>query len=245
MPGETLITDAAPAAAAPAAASAAAPAPEAGGAAAPAGQADSQAAAPAAGAAPAGGAEGGEEGKQNDGKTDEQKAADEAAAKAAEEAAAKTGAPEKYEPFTAPEGATLDAGVITAFEEAARELDLPQDKAQQLIDKMAPAMAARQAEQMEQMRTDWAAQSTSDKEFGGDKLQENLGYARKALDTFATPELKTILDQTGMGNHPELVRFMVRAGKAISEDKIVTGGAPATANRTAAEVLYGGTAAKK
>jgi hypothetical protein len=237
MPGETLITDAAPAAVAPAAASAAAPAPEASGAAAPAGQADSQAAAPAASAAPAGGAEGGEEGKQNDGKTDEQKAA--------EEAAAKTGAPEKYEPFTAPEGAALDAGVITAFEEAARELDLPQDKAQQLIDKMAPAMAARQAEQMEQLRTDWAAQSTSDKEFGGDKLQENLGYARKALDTFATPELKTILDQTGMGNHPELVRFMVRAGKAISEDKIVTGGAPATANRTAAEVLYGGTAAKK
>jgi hypothetical protein len=134
---------------------------------------------------------------------------------------------------------------MTQFEEAARELNLPQDKAQQLIDKMAPVMAKQQAEQVEQLRTDWAAQSSSDKEFGGEKLQENLAHARKALDTFATPELKTILNETGLGNHPELVRFMVRAGKAISPDGIVIGNATPNANRSAAEVLYGGTASKK
>jgi hypothetical protein len=178
-------------------------------------------------------------------KTPEQIAADQAAAKAAEEAAAKTGAPEKYEPFTAPEGSTLDAAVMTEFETAARELNLPQDAAQKLIDKMAPVMAKQQSAQLEQLRTDWAAASTSDKEFGGDKLAENLGFARKAIDTFGTPELKTMLDQTGLGNHPDVVRFMVRAGKAISEDRIVTGGAPASANRSAAEVLYGSAASKK
>jgi hypothetical protein len=181
--------------------------------------------------------EGGEAGA----KTPEQIAADEAAARAAEEAAAaKAGAPEKYEPFKAPEGTALDPAIATKFEETARALNLPQDKAQQLIDQMAPVMAQQHAQQMEQLRADWKEQSSADKEFGGDKLPENLGYARKALDTFATPELKTILNETGLGNHPELVRFMVRAGKAISEDKIVMGGAPASANRSAAEVLYGG-----
>jgi hypothetical protein len=243
MSDGTLITEAAPAAATPAAAAApAAPA------------AASEPGAPAAGA-PGETAQGGandanspvgKTGEEGDGaKTPEQIAADEAAAKAAEEAAAKTGAPEKYEPFTAPEGTALDAAVMTEFETAARELNLPQDAAQKLIDKMAPVMAKQQTAQLEQLRTDWAAASTSDKEFGGDKLTENLGFARKAMDTFGTLELKTMMNETGLGNHPDVVRFMVRAGKAISEDKIVTGGAPASANRSAAEVLYGGTASKK
>lgn len=233
MSDGTLITETAPAApATPAAAAPAAGTPPADSAPA-ASQVDGQ---PAAAGTPAGQAADGNAGE----KTPEQQAADAAAAKAAEEAAAKAaGAPEKYEAFTAPEGTALDATVMTEFETAARELNLPQDAAQKLIDKMAPVMAKQQTAQLEQMRTDWAAASTSDKEFGGDKLPENLGFARKALDTFATPELKTILNDTGLGNHPELVRFMVRAGKAISEDRIVTGGAPASANRSAAEVLYG------
>lgn len=237
MSDGTLTTDTAPAAAAAPATPAAAPAAPAAatlatGAASPDGApADGQAA--AAGAPPAGAADGNPAGE----KTPEQKAADEAAA--AEAAAKNAGAPEKYEAFTAPEGTALDAAVMTEFETAARELNLPQDAAQKLIDKMAPVMAKQQTAQLEQLRTDWAAASTSDKEFGGEKLAENLGFARKAIDTFGTPELKTMLNQTGLGNHPDVVRFMVRAGKAISEDRIVTGGAPASANRSAAEVLYG------
>ena len=240
MPGETLITDAAPAApaAAPAAAAPAAGAPATFDAA--TGKPVDDGAAPGASAAPAGG-EGGDANQPGE-KTPEQKAADEAAAA---EAAKAAGAPEKYEPFVAPEGTAIDATVLTQFEEAARELNLPQDKAQQLIDKMAPAMAQQQAAQMAQLSQDWQAAATADKEYGGDKLAENLAYATKAVDTFASPELKTMLRDTGLGNHPELVRFMVRAGKAISEDKIVTGGAPASANRSAAEVLYGDSAKKK
>jgi hypothetical protein len=243
MPGETLITDAAPAATATAT---------------PAAAAAAAATTTTTSATTTTGGTGGETtqttsttgegtGESNgDGtKTPEQIAADEAAAKAAEEAAAAAGAPEKYEPFVAPEGTALDVTVMTQFEEVARELNLPQDKAQQLIDKMAPTMAKQQAAQMEQLSQEWQTAASTDKEYGGDKLAENLGYATKAVDTFASPELKTMLRETGLGNHPELVRFMVRAGKAISEDKIVTGGAPASANRSAAEVLYGGTASKK
>jgi hypothetical protein len=245
----TLMTEAAaaaPATAAPAAPAAAAPAAGGAPAAPEAGQTDASAAAgaPAAGAPAAGdaGAAGGETGQPGE-KTDDQKAADEAAAKAAEEAAKAAGAPEKYEPFKAPEGAALDAEVITQFEQAARELNLPQDKAQQLIDKMAPVIAQQQIQQVEKFRTEWHAQSTADKEFGGDKLAENLGYANKALTAFASDDLKTFLKDSALGNHPEFVRFMVRAGKAMSEDKIVIGGAT-TAPRTAAEVLYGGGAKK-
>lgn len=146
------------------------------------------------------------------------------------------GAPENYE-FKAPEGVTFDDTVIGAFSEIARELDLPQDKAQKVLDKMAPVMAERQAEQIQIARTEWANAAKSDKEFGGEKLAENLGTAKKALDAFATPELRTLLEESGLGNHPEVIRVFYRAGKAISEDRFVSGQSGKT-NQNDARRLY-------
>lgn len=132
------------------------------------------------------------------------------------------GAPESYE-FKAPEGVQFDDTVIGAFSEVAKELNLPQDQAQKVLDKVAPVIQARQLEQFETARTEWAETAKADKEFGGEKLAENLGVAKKALDAFATPELRTLLDQSGLGNHPEVIRMFYRAGKAISEDRFVSG----------------------
>ena len=42
---------------------------------------------------------------------------------------------------------------------------------------------------------------------------------------FATPELKKALNETGFGNHPELVRLFVKIGKSLSEDSFTTKGA--------------------
>lgn len=146
------------------------------------------------------------------------------------------GAPESYE-FKAPEGVTIDNTVIGAFSEVAKELNLPQDQAQKVLDKMAPVIAARQAEQFQAARTEWAEAAKTDKEFGGDKLAENLGTAKKALDALATPELRTLLEESGLGNHPEVIRVFYRAGKAISEDRFVAGQAGKT-NQGDARRLY-------
>ncbi|WP_334157917.1 hypothetical protein [Oryzomicrobium sp.] len=146
------------------------------------------------------------------------------------------GAPEKYE-FAAPEGREFDPKVIEAYSEVAKELNLTQDAAQKLLDKVAPTLEARQQEQFQAIRTKWGDDAKTDKEFGGDKLTESLGVARTALDKFGTPELRTLLNESGLGNHPEVIRFMVRAGKAISEDTFVDGRAPAR-QRDAASVLY-------
>lgn len=146
------------------------------------------------------------------------------------------GAPESYE-FKAPEGTQFDDAVIGAFSEVAKELNLPQDQAQKVLDKMAPVIAARQAEQFQAARTEWAEAAKTDKEFGGEKLTENLGTAKKALDALATPELRTLLEESGLGNHPEVIRVFYRAGKAISEDRFVAGQAGNT-NQGDARRLY-------
>ncbi len=147
------------------------------------------------------------------------------------------GAPEKYE-FKAPEGTAYDPSVLESFAAAAKEANLSQEAAQKLVEKMAPAIAARQDDQVKAIRKEWQDASTADKEFGGEKLAENLGVARKALDAFGSPELRTLLDNTGLGNHPEVLRFMFRAGKAISEDKFVGGNARGTGASNPAAVLY-------
>ena len=131
-------------------------------------------------------------------------------------------APESYD-FVAPEGSVYDPKVISEFSVVAKELNLSQEKAQSVLEKMAPAIKAQHMEQLESLKTEWLASAKSDKEFGGEKLSENLGYAKKAMDAFASPELRSLLEESGLGNHPELIRAFVKAGKAISEDTFVGG----------------------
>ena len=149
----------------------------------------------------------------------------------------KPGAPEKYE-FKAPEGQEFSSEVLGKFSEAAKDLNLPQEAAQKLLDKIAPAFAERQANALEAARVQWESDAKADKEFGGDKLDENLAVAKKALDQFGTPELRTLLNESGLGNHPEIIRVLYRAGKAISEDRIVTGGGGQSAPQSVAQRMY-------
>lgn len=137
-------------------------------------------------------------------------------------------APESYS-FTAPEGQEYDSGVIEAFSSVAKELNLTQDAASKILETVAPVMAARHAELVENQKTEWMNASKADKEFGGDRLNENLAVAAKALDMFGTPELKTLLNESGLGNHPEIIRAFLRAGKAVSDDSIVNAGSGNTA----------------
>ena len=174
------------------------------------------------------------------------KAAEPTDGKPAAEAETKPqGAPEKYE-FKAAEGRTFDPEVMEAYSTVARELNLSQEAAQRVLDAMAPKVAERQQAQIEAVRKEWVSTSKGDKEFGGDKLAENLGVAKKALDTFGTAELRTLLNASDLGDHPEVIRFMYRAGKAISEDRFV-GGAPAQGKGNPktftdfADVLYSNT----
>ena len=149
------------------------------------------------------------------------------------------GAPESYAEFSIPAEVDWDDSGKTAFADFAKSQNLSQEAAQSLINAMAPAMQQRQADAIAQVQTMWADQSKTDKEFGGAQLKDNLVIANKALDQFGTPELVSLLKETGLANHPEMVRAFYRAGKAISEDKFVKGSMnSAQPNRDYASHLY-------
>jgi len=151
-----------------------------------------------------------------------------------------SGVPEKYE-FKAPEGVTLDEEATAEFSELAKQLNLSQEDAQKVADigvKLQQKWAAQQQESVQTALTEWKKSSETDKEFGGEKLQENLATAKKALDAFGTPELKKLLDESGLGNHPEVIRAWFRIGKQVSEDTISGGSAGVKAESNPAKILY-------
>jgi hypothetical protein len=142
------------------------------------------------------------------------------------------GAPEQYADFTAPEGAEFNAEVLEEFKALAKESNLSQEAAQKLAEVGVKAVQKAQGDftaKIEAMQTQWVNDSRADKEFGGDKLGENVSVAKKALDAFGTPELNQMLRESGLGNHPEIIRAFYRVGQAISEDRLVPGDRKSTA----------------
>ena len=168
--------------------------------------------------------------------------ADEPAEKSEEKPAEKPVAPAEYEAFKLPEGYTMDEELGGDLKTFAKANNLTQEQAQALADlgaKQAQKFQATQADALAQARTTWEAEAKADKEYGGDKFGENLAVAQKAMAAYASPELKTLLNQTGLGSHPEFIRLMVKAGQAISEDRLDTGRQAPVASKSAADRLYG------
>lgn len=146
-----------------------------------------------------------------------------------------TKAPESYD-FKMPEGVELDTAAAEEFKGIAKEYGLTQEQAQKVAD-IGAKMVQRQAEAHQAQVQTWVDAVKTDKEIGGDKLNENLAIARKTIDTFGSPELKQMLNVTGIGNHPEIVKMAYKIGKAISDDGFVRGG-NTSSPRSAAEIMY-------
>lgn len=179
------------------------------------------------------GAETGTEGEKKDDATDGEKKADDA--KADDKPA---GPPEKYE-FTMPEGVELDAALMEKAEPVLRELNLTNEQANKLATLIAEqrvSEAQRSSDAYAQQVEDWGKSARDDKEFGGAAFEKSVEQAQKAIGQFGSPELKTLLAD-GLGNHPELIRFCVRVGKAIGEDGGVDA-SKASTPKSAADTLY-------
>ena len=135
----------------------------------------------------------------------------------------KLNAPEKYE-FKAEKGREFDDQVLKVYGDVARELDLSQEAAQKVLDKVAPVLHQRSVERIQAIRAEWTRQSETDKEIGGDAFPANLKVANEALARFGTPGLVQLLNESGLSNHPEMIRAWAKVGRGTGEDGFVPGG---------------------
>jgi hypothetical protein len=117
---------------------------------------------------------------------------------------------------------------MARVETDARGLGLTQEGAQKLAelraaDKASFAQAQQQA--VADARATWVAEIKADKALGGDKLTENLAVAKAGLQALDPDgSMQKLLEGTGLGDHPEVIRLFHRAGKALAPDTVVPGG---------------------
>ena len=150
-------------------------------------------------------------------------------------------APETAYEFTMPEGVEIDPATLGNLTELSKELGLTKEQAQKVADlgaQQAQRWAAAQEQAINDVSAQWIDTVKTDKEIGGDRMAEKLAVAKRALDRFGSPELTQLLDESRLGNHPELIRAFYRAGKAISDDALVPGGRSVRGSNDPASRLY-------
>lgn len=127
----------------------------------------------------------------------------------------------------------------------ANELGLDSKQAKEFLkfsEEVIEGVKEQEAAEHKQVKDQWLKDTKSDPDIGGDKLAQNAEYSKKAIDSFGTDALKEILNETELGNHPEIVRVFAKIGKEISDDKRVVGESKTGSDNeefTIAEGLYG------
>ncbi len=152
--------------------------------------------------------------------------------------------PEKYE-FKAPEGAKVDDALAERVSVAAKSMKLTAEQAQAMYDGVnaeTKAFAESRQAEWQTLRESWAGAVKADPEIGGAEFDKNVGLARKVVNKFGSPNLIKTLDETGFGDHPELIRLLSKIGKTMKEDDFVLPGVQQGGEKKdMAALLYGGT----
>lgn len=158
------------------------------------------------------------------------------------------GAPEEYGQFTLPDYVELSGEALTEFQTMAKEANMPQEMAQKFLDKGANLIKETQDQMIEALQTDyakkvskWHETRANDPEIGGTQEKQNLvlSEAARVARAVGGDKFMEALDETGAGNHPEIIRFIHKFKDLVGPDgKFIqsqnSGGGP----KTAAQALY-------
>lgn len=118
-----------------------------------------------------------------------------------------------------PDGVEANPSLVEALKVAAKD----SKSAQALVDAYVGALKAADEKarvDWEQKQTAWVEEVRADKELGGGNFDASVRAANKAIERFGSAELRQFLEETGLGNHPQLVRFAARIGRAFAEDSV-------------------------
>lgn len=146
------------------------------------------------------------------------------------------GKPEPYE-IEAPEGYPITPENLKSLNAHFNELGLTKEQAEKALAYRAEQYAAFQASQQAQ-RKSWITEIQEDKEYGGEKFKETVADAKRALAQFDEGgTIRTLLEETGYGDNPAIIKVFAKVGRAMAEDKIVGKGS-AGGKKPLAERLY-------
>lgn len=143
-----------------------------------------------------------------------------------------------------PEGSVLGAARVEEIAAFSKARGFSQEQAQALLEREnegAKTVAQANVQALDKANESWLNEIKTDREFGGDNLKATTEFAKRAVDRFGSDALKKALNDSRLGNHPELVRAWARIGRAMAPDKIVVGGpgSEAVGKKDMATTFYG------
>ena len=114
-------------------------------------------------------------------------------------------------------------GELDGFREFAHDSGLTQQQADNMLHLYNDIQEEEQNSSNQQM-ADMKVQTQINlqREWGRD-YDGKLDYARRAYGQFGTPELSKLMDDSGMGSHPEVIRAFSKVGEMLGEDSLVIG----------------------
>jgi hypothetical protein len=156
--------------------------------------------------------------------------------------------PDKYE-LTVPDGFEgIDSDVLAEATPVLKDLKLTNEQADkltpiaaQLVKKTMDRAEAAITDRAIQNRKDWAEAFDKDPEIGGANKQKTIDFAAKAFDHYgikAGEGVRQLLEESGLGNHPDLIRFVAAVGRDLAEGTHDRGAA-VNAPKTPEGTLYG------
>lgn len=132
-----------------------------------------------------------------------------------------TGAPERYE--LALEGVEIDRAMLTEAEPILRELNLTNESANKLLPVATKLISNAQDRTMQAMidagakqRKEWLAEYHADPVIGGAKRAETQRLAEAGMTAAGFKHghpFRQMLTESGLGNHPDMIRTFRRLGE--------------------------------
>ena len=144
-----------------------------------------------------------------------------------------------YAEISLPENSRISPDELAAFKQTAAQVKLPAEGLQTWLsyEENRLQTAAEEAEKKRRAELEnWARQT---QEVFGPAWQAEVSKAVRAADAFGGDPLRQLLEETGLGNHPVIVRTFHAVAQRICED-VTPGGVPnATTDKTFTQALYG------
>ncbi|GHV46813.1 phage endoprotease [Synergistales bacterium] len=150
--------------------------------------------------------------------------------------------------FTLPEGKTFDEELGKSYLDVINNAALSKkEMAQKLLelysglqDKQKEAERAEDEKYAAEIKG-WAEAARADKEYGGHNWEASSAVIAAGRDHVASPELVKWIEDSRLGNHPEILRMFYRAGKLTAEDRAA--GVVGAAKIDPAAAIFGGSVA--
>lgn len=171
-----------------------------------------------------------------------------------------TAPPPKYDPWVLPEGIKLDEERIGEFSNLLAELETSGKATHEAVQAFGQKAVEfhinevkKTVEQLtdyyqktwEKQKTDWKESFLKDPDIGGNRFQTTVDSALTFIRTHGgTPEqqkeFRSLMETSGLGNHPAMIRLLANAGRAMSEGRPIAATKPVSQSKSKTATLYGG-----